>query len=117
MGTVTQSSHGANIVEIVTTGDTSDNSITISTDVRSYKRVAITFKNIGAKSLNINIQTRNISKGQVVTLELNTQTLTAGSTIRYLNDKLLSIVEILVQSTVTGNPTSYLIEYAMEMSG
>jgi hypothetical protein len=105
-----------NIVETTTTGITSDIYVTTSLDLRRFKRIILMIGNTGNQSLTVIIVSKLVKNGTFINTEIPATILTAGSTLTYLNDRLLAEVDLLIKSTTPGQSTQYRLEYIQEIS-
>lgn len=81
----------------------------LSLNIVSKKAIAI--QNTGVNDMLVTIKSRHHSAGTITFDEAADYPLTAGSSMRFIEEKSSSLTSVQVKSNVAGNPTTYLIEY------
>lgn len=96
--------------EFLLTGTTTNDYVTTSI-YSGHRRTTIALKNTGTADMYVTIRTRHKTDGLITFDEVTDALITARSTLRYVETKLISQVDILVKSAIADTPTTYDLEY------
>lgn len=95
-------------------GGTTNDYVTVWTLDTRNANATFVLKNTGAADLDLRIVSKMYADGDIEYEELGTTTITAGSSIRYIEKEVIGYIFIQVKANVAGSHTSWMIEHLIE---